>query len=79
MKELGHGSQVAGEITLCSFWHTFSTPPNEDVLGETGVGIRHLHKRELHSSFGEFLDEIGQFTLYYRLSIQVWLVGCSIH
>jgi hypothetical protein len=63
MEELGDGSQVAGEITLCSFWHTFSTPSNEDVLGETGVGVRHLYIGELHSSFGEFLDEIGQFTL----------------
>lgn len=63
MKELGNCSQVAGKVTLCSFRYTFSTPANENVLGKTGVGIRHLHIGELHSSFGKFLDEIGQFTL----------------
>jgi hypothetical protein len=78
MKELGHSSQVAGEIPLCSFWHTFSTPSNEDILGETGVGVRHLNIGELHSSFREFLDQIGQFTLYKRFSVQIGLV-ISIH
>lgn len=63
MKELGNCSQVAGKVTLCSLRHTFSTPANENVLGETGVGIRHLHKSELYPSFGKFLDEVGQFTL----------------
>lgn len=70
MKELGNCSQVAGKVTLCSLRHTFSTPANENVLGKTGVGIRHLHKGELHPSFGKFLDEIGQFTLWqYDLSM----------
>lgn len=63
MKEFGHSSQVACKVALRSFGYTFSTPANEHVLGKTGVGVRHLHKCELHPSFGEFLNKIGQFTV----------------
>lgn len=63
MKEFGHSSQVTCKVTFCPFGYTFSTPTNKHVLGKTGVGVCHLHKCELHPSFGEFLNEIGQFTI----------------
>lgn len=66
MKELGHGGEMAGKVPLGSFGHSLSTPADEDVLGKTGVGIRYLHICELHSSLGEFFNQIDQFTLYSR-------------
>ena len=63
MKELGNRSQVASEIALGSFRNTFSTPRNQDVLRQTCVWVCHFHIGKLYPSFGEFLDEIGQFTL----------------
>lgn len=63
MKEFRNCSQVASEIALGSFRHTFSTPRNQDILRETRVWVCHFHVGELYPSFGELLDEIGQFAL----------------
>lgn len=64
MEEFGDGGKVAGEVSFRPFWYTFAAPCDENVLGQTRVGICHLHVGKLHSTFGEFFDEIFQFTIY---------------
>lgn len=56
MQKFRDGSQMAGEISLSPFRHTFAAPADEDILGETRIRILDLDKGELYPSLGEFFD-----------------------
>lgn len=59
---------MTGEIALRPFRYAFAAPCDENVLGQPRVRVRHLHVGKLHPTFGEFLNEIFQFTIC-RLSV----------
>jgi len=63
VEHLGNGSEVAGEVPLRPLGNTTSTPCNEYILRQAGVGILDLHERELDSTFVEVLDELVQLAL----------------
>lgn len=71
MEEFGDGGKVTGEVSFRPFWYTFAAPCDENVLGQTRVRVCHLHVGKLHSTFGEFLDEIFQFTIYGVKAVNV--------
>ena len=51
------------EVTLCPFRDTLPTPCNQHILRKTSIGVRHFDIGELHSTFGEFFNQIIQFTI----------------
>lgn len=63
MEKLGYGSEMAGEIALGPFGHTFTTPRNEHILWQTGVRIPDFHKRELYFAIRELFDKVIQLSL----------------
>ena len=63
LEELGDGREMTGEVALGPLRHTLSTPSNQNVLGQTRVGILDLEKAELDLALRELVNQIGQFTV----------------
>lgn len=63
MKNLGHGVQMAGEVTLGALRNTATAPGDEDILGERGIRVLDLDKSELNAALIEILDQISQLAL----------------
>lgn len=55
---------MTGEISLRPFRYTLAAPGDENVFRQPRVRVCHLHVGKLHATFGEFLDEIFQLTIY---------------
>lgn len=69
VKDLGHGSQVAGEVSLCALGDTSSTPADKNKLGETRIGVLDLDKGELDSALAEVLNQLGELAIWRIISI----------
>jgi hypothetical protein len=69
VKDLGHGSQVAGEVSLCALGDTSSTPADKNKLGETRIGVLDLDKGELDSALAEVLNQLGELAIWKIISI----------
>lgn len=63
MEELRYDRQVTGEITFGPFGNTLTTPCDEYIFGQSGVGILHFDIGKLYPAFGELLDQILQVAL----------------
>lgn len=48
---------------VCHSDDVFTYPCDEDVLGQTSVGVLDFDKGKLDPAFGEVFDEINQFAL----------------
>lgn len=56
MEDFRNGCQVAGEVALRSLGNTASTPSNEDILGQSSVGVFDLDEGELDAALTEVFD-----------------------
>lgn len=64
MENLGHGSQVACEVSLCALGDAAAAPGNEDELGQARIGVLDLDERELDPALAEVLNQVGEFAIY---------------
>lgn len=64
MQDLRHSGGMAGEVALCTFRYTSSTPSDEDVFRKAGIGVLDLDKSVLDTTFVEILEEISELAVY---------------
>lgn len=64
MENLGDGIEVTGEVALGPLRDTTTAPGDEDVLGQTTVGVFDLQESELNATLVEIFDEVGNLTIY---------------
>lgn len=69
VKDLGHGSQVAREVSLCAFRNTTSAPANKDELGKARIGVLDLDEGELDSTLAEVLNQVDELAIWRMISI----------
>lgn len=67
VQHLGDGGEMRGEVALCPLGDAAAAPGDEDVLGQTRVGVFDFHVGELDAAFVEVLVQLGEFAL--------WIVG----
>lgn len=63
VEDLGNGRHMAGEIALCSLGNSSTTPRNQGIFGQSGVGILDFDKCELDPTFIEVLDKVGKLSI----------------
>lgn len=71
VKDLGDGGQVAGKVPLCSLGDATAAPGDQDVFGESTVGVLDFDEGELNAAFVEILDQVRKLTI----CDDEWLVG----
>lgn len=63
VEDLGDGIEVAGEVALCALGYATTAPGDEDMLGQTSVGVPDLDEAKLDAALAEVFEEFAELAL----------------